>query len=1030
MRTIRRAAAVALGLFLAQAAAASIFEQSYIYPERAGKNKVRWRNYDWQYVDLLTEEDGQGGVRLYYYDREKEAAELAAAAITEEYKHLKQTFGIVPDIRMPYVLYASHLEFEEQNLFDISESILGVTSTQDLTLSLPYWGEHQRFVEVSRHEMAHQFTIQKAYQIQRLHRTRQNPLERIPLWFIEGLAEYSAHRGLHEEVPMYVADVMLNPEDDRQHKLFPFWHDEVRNFVQTYRMGQVRVAYLAERYGERVVQDVLGKSYTMLQRPDMQPTDQILGFQSFLEELTSMKPKPLDEDYKNWLRKEFDIERLEKTEEAPKLEEQKAVSDTMDSYTILQDGFLVLYRDVDITTANTRLRLVDLRDEDSRTSVAEEGKPGIESLHFFQRRVFALSDGLLAYAALHKERDILYLQSFEREVEQRGEEARVRIRLGEKRPVELKTVELYEAGDLAFSPDGKRMAFVGLTPDGRADVYIADLTATDIAASIRRVTNDFFSERMLSWGKDGVLLASDRTPKGYFNLFLLDPDGGGLRQITDQEANHDAPTYGLDGSILFTSHQSGKSNVYRLTPVKLERLTDTHTGLFEPREVPGGLLVRKFFRGRFRLYKASSADLKAIETHPLGVTQETSLASAVPSPQHLAGVLPGGRDWERIPMSQAKEAFARLPLAQGEDYKSGDLSNWRLDVGGAGLSTDAYGGLYLAFSDRMRDQSVIFDVAINGDFRYTDANVFYINRKRQLGWGLGVLHNLRIRRDRRDTTNSQFGEPYLQRDFGAYAIAQYPFDRFTHVQLGVGVLGVARDDYPGRNTLAGDIEGIDTELELSLSGGYDTVGYQYVTGPVSGLSLFGKLDYSFIPDHGGLSLFSARSDLQHFTHIWKGVNLMTRVAFGMSFGDRRFRQQYYISSYDNLRGLEFGDGRLLGYQFAVGNLELQLPLSSFFEKPAITQLFEGVIGFDIGSVFDDLNPPGGGFLADLPDHRVANFVLGTNFLLGPFVMRLHFAKPLDIGGVYSGPCTSFADQMCLPNQGDWQTNFSIRWAFM
>src|SRR5262245_44173147 len=80
MRSIRRAATIALGLLLAQVAAASIFEQSYIYPERAGQNKVRWRNYDWQFVDFLTEPDGQGGVRLYYYDREKEAAELAGAA--------------------------------------------------------------------------------------------------------------------------------------------------------------------------------------------------------------------------------------------------------------------------------------------------------------------------------------------------------------------------------------------------------------------------------------------------------------------------------------------------------------------------------------------------------------------------------------------------------------------------------------------------------------------------------------------------------------------------------------------------------------------------------------------------------------------------------------------------------------------------------------------------------------------------------------------------------------------------------------
>jgi hypothetical protein len=1058
-RPASRAVTVILGVLLAQLASASIFEQSYIYPERAGKNKVRWRNFDWKYVDFLVEQDGQGGVRLYYYDREREAAELAAASITQEYQHLKNTFGIIPDIKMPYILFASHLEFEEQNLFNISESILGVTSPQDLTLSLPYWGEYQRFVDVSRHEMAHQFTIQKAYQVQRLHKTRQNPLERLPLWYIEGMAEYSAHRGFQDEVAMYVADLLLNPDEKRYHKLYPFWHDEIRNFVQTYRMGQVRVGYLVDRFGWSTAQNVLGKSYLMLQRPDMEPTAQIFGFQSFLEELTAMKPKTLDEDFQKWLREKFDIERLENAEELPKLEELKAVSDTMDVYTVSRDGNLVMYRDVDITTGRTRLWLVDLRDERSRVNIIEEGRPGIESLHFFQRRVFDLdaTNGRLAFTALDKGHDVLYVQELRRTEHGTAEQPSVRIEPGSRRKIELKPLDILEAGDLALSPDGRQLAFVGLTSDGRGDVYIFDLAAQDAESGIRRVTTDFYAEKDLDWGPSGILMASDRTPSGHYNVFLMDPATGQMRQLTSAEINQEAPAFTPDGDVLYSSFAHGKSNVYRISEGQIERLTDTHTGLFMPREVPSGMLVRKFFRGRFRLFKANRDDLKPIEAQALtaaggppqvpaemrpqggpsldaGQAADTGLRAQAPSaaadPVHLprpdpvregSGVAAAANELVgRILQPEGEAPFPRQALGDGERYKSSDLSNWRADIAGAAISTAQTGGLYLAFSDRMRDQSFIVDVAILGDLQYTQANLLYVNRKQKLSWGVGALHNLKIQRD--TTFSDTGGRLYLQREFGAYGIANHPFDRFTHVQLGVGLTGVHRFNYGGGFLYPEEPQweqqtgGTAAQLDLSLSGGYDTVGYHYATGPLSGTSVLGKLDYSFIPERG-VSLFAARTDLQRYTRIWRGVNFLTRAAAGISFGDRRFRQQYFISSYDNLRGFQFGDERLLGYHFAVANAELQVPLISFFPRVGLAGLVEGVVGFDLGSVFNDLTPDGHGLGTEIRENSSAAFVLGSNFLLGPFVLRLHFAKPLDVGGY-------------LPNQGEWQTNFSMRYAFM
>jgi hypothetical protein len=54
-------------------------------------------------------------------------------------------------------------------------------------------------------------------------------------------------------------------------------------------------------------------------------------------------------------------------------------------------------------------------------------------------------------------------------------------------------------------------------------------------------------------------------------------------------------------------------------------------------------------------------------------------------------------------------------------------------------------------------------------------------------------------------------------------------------------------------------------------------------------------------------------------------------------------------------------------------------------------------------------------LDELWDRRVLDVALGANFVLGPLVLRLHFARALDTG----------APLPVTPNP--WVTNFSLSW---
>jgi len=135
-------------------------QEAYVIPQRPGKNQVRYFDYHWRDFDFL-DDDGSAGLRLYFYDREYPVARIAAGLIRESWRYLSDRFQYKPSIKVPYILYNTYREFLETNVFAVQEGVLGVTSPQDLRMSLAYAGEREMFKLVSTHEMTHQFQIQK-----------------------------------------------------------------------------------------------------------------------------------------------------------------------------------------------------------------------------------------------------------------------------------------------------------------------------------------------------------------------------------------------------------------------------------------------------------------------------------------------------------------------------------------------------------------------------------------------------------------------------------------------------------------------------------------------------------------------------------------------------------------------------------------------------------------------------------------------------------------------------------------------------
>jgi Tol biopolymer transport system component len=122
------------------------------------------------------------------------------------------------------------------------------------------------------------------------------------------------------------------------------------------------------------------------------------------------------------------------------------------------------------------------------------------------------------------------------------------------------------------SPDGTRLLFEGLDPDGTAQVFVADVDG----AGVRQLTDDPDGAFLGGWSPDGkevVYIGAWRDGEGNMNeevvLVVMNPDTGQARSvIMGRAGNLQQPHFSPDGeSIFFTRRPSDPPDLW-LVPVE------------------------------------------------------------------------------------------------------------------------------------------------------------------------------------------------------------------------------------------------------------------------------------------------------------------------------------------------------------------------------------------------------------------------------------------------------------------------------
>jgi hypothetical protein len=147
-----------------------------------GQNKVQYHDFDFKVMKT-------DHFDIYFYPEEEEAAKLASRMAERWYARISTLLNHELRGRQPLILYASGPHFRETNTVQggIGEGTGGVTEAFKRRIVLPFAGPLEATDHVLGHELVHAFQ----YDITNTSVSGNTAgALALPLWFIEGLAEY------------------------------------------------------------------------------------------------------------------------------------------------------------------------------------------------------------------------------------------------------------------------------------------------------------------------------------------------------------------------------------------------------------------------------------------------------------------------------------------------------------------------------------------------------------------------------------------------------------------------------------------------------------------------------------------------------------------------------------------------------------------------------------------------------------------------------------------------------------------------
>jgi Tol biopolymer transport system component len=993
------------------AAAPSLVEAQYF-----GRNKVQYQTFDFRVASTEHYD-------LHFYPAESLATADAGRMAERWYTRLS---GIMRHNfnRKPLVFYADHPDFEQTNVIGgfIDQSTGGVTESLRSRVVMPFTGVYAENDHVLGHEMVHVFQYDIA----------ENPinggyagLNQLPLWLIEGMAEYLSVGREDPHTAMWMRDAALRNDLPSIKKLTT----DPRYFP--YRYGQALWAYIGGKWGDQGVSDVYRASLRG-------------GWDAALRRVIGISSDSLSQEWLASIRTTY----LPLMEGRTKPEDvgQRLIGDLKEpgemnvAPALSPDGKWVAF------FARRGLFTVDLFVADANTGRVVKKLTGPNADPHFDALSFVSASG--SWSPNGKKLAFISFEQGDNRITIFDVDSRK-----EERSIAIKGVGAIN--DAAWSPDGNSIAISGMS-GGISDLYLVDVKSKQV----RKLTNDRYAELHPAWSPDGKTLAfaTDRGPTtdfetlkyGPMNLALLDLGSGTVRQLQIfPGAKHINPQYTPDGrQLYFVSDREGFSDIYRLDLASNQvfQVTRTSTGISGiTANSPTMSIARQTGRIVFSVFHNGGNLINALTPDQAQGTPVPAVVQGNPVP--AAGILtPVDATTTSMVQSYLADASNGLPPAAAPTPKSYNPKLALAYLGapsvGIGVSNQSYGSgiagaVSAGFSDMLETREVGAALAAQGSFKDIGGQVYYKSTKRRWNWLAGLSHVPYVQayqtynNDVVQNTPVVRVDQILQRVYveNASITTQYPFTQTKRIEFSTSYnryaygtegfsyfylpdgqfIGQDRSSFPSPPSLAFG------QASVALVGDYSNFGF---TSPVAG----GRYRFEVSPSVGQINFTTLLGDyrryffLQPVTFAFRGLYY---GRFGPDAEDRQRMSPLYLGQETLIRGYDannFGPeectpvnstrtvtgcsevDRLLGSRIAVANFEMHFPLFGVRQFGLINFPF---LPTDIGPFFDagvawSKNDPVDFTFNRATPKRVPVFSTGLSArmnILGYMVLEAYYAYP-------------------------------------
>jgi hypothetical protein len=866
-----------------------------------GKNKVGYDTFAWRVYKSPHFE-------VYYYPEfEQHLARIVSYA---ESAYQKVSSGLKHEISasIPIILYKTHSEFEETNLYGggfVPEGVAAFTDSVRGRMVVPIDEPPDRLQGLITHELTHvfEFDIIPRNFVQR----------QIPLWVDEGLADYM--KGLWDTLDlMSVRDAAITDQIPRLSRYDVDYY--VPNPRLVYNLGHAAFEFIEARYGKEGIRQFL---YTFRKN--------IVGggMEDIYHQAFRIKPEEFDEAFDKWLKERFkpfrDKQRPTDFGKDLSPDEERTRYTQVFAFAPSPSGEMVAAITGNRAEGEADLILLSTRERGVIENLTGGYTSKFENITFNDAWVagrtvtFDPRGDYVAFFARKGKRRSLYLVS-----------------VPNGKIVRRVPVELDQAQSPCLMADG-RHALLAALKEGVSDIYLLDLET----GATKNLTNDAFYDSDPQVSPDGTTVVYTRRISGHDKVYVFPlADPSKKTQLTFGTHDDDAPVFAPDGKSLFYSSNED-DDIFNLRNLDLrtgviKQYTDTLGGTMAPAILQGRtgerLAFISYFKGEYKLQTIEIADsMKEVDQEI--EAQNGEIVDFQPDVVHQVVA----------ENKRKKRAFEKLFLEGRPPLNVGVTS------GG-----DFFGGSQVALSDVLGDQNFVFTAVSLREFRSYQGT--YINLSRRLHWGASGFDNTQFFFSPYlipQTTFSRQGAFATQRYTGGVLVAEYPLDKFHRLELQGGLIRIQEQfENPVAEQQARDLAtqlgqpfflNNGTAFPLSASLVAETTRFREF-GPLSGHTY--SLGVQFSPSLGGsLSRTTLEADVRKYLRIGQSMVIASRFRGFKSVGNQP--DIFYFGGNMELRGYPYYS--FAGHQGFFANAEIRFPLIDLMKTPL------GILGPVRGTLF-------------------------------------------------------------------------------